>query len=163
MRTILWIIILTLSLCVAVIVEAAPATPSSATPSIAGKTGKDNVASKDSETKKFNVGDFSFSSENRRDPFEPLYLTKIKRDKDHAGKARKEGYELEELKFVGTIKKDMNRVAMMEDMQGRGMLFKKGDRLNSNLWVVDVVEDRLILGYKLRNEVKKINIDIPKK
>jgi Tfp pilus assembly protein PilP len=114
------------------------------------------------EPRKFNLGDFSFTSEKRRDPFEPVYLSRIKQERAmRAG--GKGGYELEELKFVGTLKTDKQRSAMMEDTQGKGMLFRKGDYLNSNLWVLDIMEDKMILGYKLRNEVRKIVLDIPKK
>ncbi|HBA56176.1 MAG TPA: hypothetical protein DCZ04_17455 [Syntrophorhabdus aromaticivorans] len=110
---------------------------------------------------KFSLNDFTYSSENRRDPFEPVYLTRIKRSKG-AG-TLKRGYELEELRLVGILKTDKNRFAMMEDMQGKGIMFKKGDPLNNNLWVADIVEGKVILAYKLRGEIKNINIDIPKK
>ncbi len=72
------------------------------------------------------------------------------------------GYELEELKFVGTMKTGAQRSAMMEDRQRKGMLFRKGDYVNANLWVIDVRVDKVVLGYKLRNEVRKIIVDIPK-
>ncbi|OPY00272.1 MAG: hypothetical protein A4E62_00930 [Syntrophorhabdus sp. PtaU1.Bin002] len=110
---------------------------------------------------KFSVSDFAYSSENRRDPFEPIYLSRVKRSKE-AG-ALKRGYELEELRLVGILKTDKNRFAMMEDMQGKGIMFKKGDPLNSNLWVADIIEGKVVLAYKLRGEIKNINIDIPKK
>jgi len=110
---------------------------------------------------KFNVGDFTYTSDNRRDPFEPVYLARVKRSKEAT--SLKRGYELEELKLVGILKTDKARFAMMEDMQGKGVMFKKGDNLNNNLWVADVVDGRVILAYKLKNDVKNINIDIPKK
>lgn len=110
---------------------------------------------------KFSVSDFTYSSENRRDPFEPVYLTRVKRSKE-AGTVKR-GYELEELRLVGILKTDKNRFAMMEDMQGKGIMFKKGDPLNNNLWVADIVEGKVVLAYKLRGEIKNINIDIPKK
>jgi Tfp pilus assembly protein PilP len=110
---------------------------------------------------KFNIGDFNYTSENRRDPFEPVYLAKIKNSKEVA--SLKRGYELEELKLVGILKTDKAKFAMMEDMQGKGMMFKKGDKLNNNLWVADVVDGRVILAYRLKNDIKNINIDIPKK
>lgn len=110
---------------------------------------------------KFNVGDFNFTSENKRDPFEPVYLARVKSSKDASSVKR--GYELEELKLVGILKTDKAKFAMMEDMQGKGIMFKKGDQLNNNLWVVDVVDGRVILAYKLKNDIKNINIDIPKK
>jgi hypothetical protein len=111
--------------------------------------------------KRFNVGDFSFAGEKLRNPFEPVYLLKAKRDRAMKGDA-KNGFELEELKFVGTLKTDKGRSAMMEDMQGKGMLFKKGDYLNRNLWVLEVLDNRLVLGYKLKDEIRKMNVDIPK-
>jgi Tfp pilus assembly protein PilP len=110
---------------------------------------------------KFNVGDFNYTSENRRDPFEPVYLARVKRSKEAT--SLKRGYELEELKLVGILKTDKTRFAMMEDMQGKGIMFKKGDHLNNNLWVADVVEGKVILAYKLKNDIKNIDIDIPKK
>ena len=110
-----------------------------------------------------NVSDFVFSTENRRNPFEPVNLLKAKqkRESGHTAQA-KAGYELEELRFVGTIKSDKKRVAMMEDMQGKGVMLKKGDFINNNLWVVDIPENKVVLGYKLKGEVKKIDIDLPK-
>ena len=110
---------------------------------------------------KFNVGDFTYTSDNRRDPFEPVYLARVKRSKEAT--SLKRGYELEELKLVGILKTDKAKFAMMEDMQGKGVMFKKGDNLNNNLWVADVVDGRVILAYKLKNDIKNINIDIPKK
>jgi Tfp pilus assembly protein PilP len=110
---------------------------------------------------KFNIGDFNYTSENRRDPFEPVYLAKVKNSKEAT--SLKRGYELEELKLVGILKTDKAKFAMMEDMQGKGMMFKKGDKLNNNLWVADVVDGRVILAYRLKNDIKNINIDIPKK
>lgn len=112
-------------------------------------------------SQKFIVSDFAYSSENRRDPFEPVYLSRVKRSRE-AGTLKK-GYELEELRLVGILKTDKNRFAMMEDMQGKGIMFKKGDPLNSNLWVADIIEGKVVLAYKLRGEIKNINIDIPKK
>jgi hypothetical protein len=110
---------------------------------------------------KYNVGDFTYSTDNRRDPFEPVYLARIKQSK--TGSSLKRGYELEELKLVGILKTDKNRFAMMEDMQGKGIMFKKGDFLNNNLWVADVLEGKIVLAYKLKGEMKNINIDISKK
>jgi len=110
---------------------------------------------------KFDIGDFNYTSENRRDPFEPVYLAKMKNSK--ATTSLKKGYELEELKLVGILKANNTRFAMMEDMQGKGMMFKKGDNLNNNLWIADVVDGRVILAYRLKNDIKNINIDIPKK
>ncbi|HQB33656.1 MAG: hypothetical protein BWX92_00681 [Deltaproteobacteria bacterium ADurb.Bin135] len=120
------------------------------------ETKKDNTA-----PQKFNVGDFDYTSENRRDPFEPVYLERFKKNKE--ANSLKRGYELEELKLVGILKTDKTRFAMMEDMQGKGIMFKKGDSLNNNLWVADVVDGRVVLAYRLKNDIKSINIDIPKK
>jgi Tfp pilus assembly protein PilP len=110
---------------------------------------------------KFNVGDFVYTSENKRDPFEPLYLLKIRQDK--VAGASKRGYELEELKLVGVLKTGNNRYAMMENMQGKGITFKKGDFLNNNLWISDIIDSKVILSYKLKGEIKRIELDIPKK
>lgn len=110
---------------------------------------------------KFSVGDFVYSAEGRRDPFEAVYLTRVKKSRESA--TVKKGYELEELKLVGTLKTDKGRFAMMEDMQGRGILFKKGDFLNNSLWVTDVQEGRVVLAYKLKGDTRNINIDIPRK
>jgi Tfp pilus assembly protein PilP len=108
-----------------------------------------------------NVSDFVFSTENRRNPFEPVNLLKAKQHRESGG--TKAGYELEELRLVGTVKSDKKRVAMMEDMQGKGVMLKKGDFINNNLWVVDIPENKVVLGYKLKGEVKKIDVDLPKK
>jgi Tfp pilus assembly protein PilP len=117
---------------------------------------------KKEEPRKAGLGDFSFNSERMRDPFEAVYFQRIKGNKGTKAVV-KTGFELDELKFVGTLKTDKGRSAMMEDMQGKGMLFKKGDYINGNLWVLEVLESRLVLGYKLKNEIKKMNIDIPNK
>jgi Tfp pilus assembly protein PilP len=112
-------------------------------------------------SQKFNVGDFVYVSENKRDPFEPLYLLKMRQDKV-AGVSKK-GYELEELKLVGVLKTGNNRYAMMEDIQGKGISFKKGDFINNNLWISDIIDSKVVLNYKLKGETKRIEIDIPKK
>lgn len=108
-----------------------------------------------------NISEFTYSSENRRNPFEPVNLLKAKQKRD-SGES-KSGYELEELRFVGEVKADSKRYAMMEDRQGRGVMLKKGDFLNKNLWVVDIPAGKVILGYKLKGEIKKIEMDLPKK
>ncbi len=105
---------------------------------------------------------FSYTSQDRRDPFEPVYLLKAAK-RTSGGVARKEGYELDELKFVGVMKSGAVTFALMEDMQGKGLLFKKGDFLNRNLWVFDTLEDKVILAYKLRGDIHKISLDIPRK
>jgi Tfp pilus assembly protein PilP len=105
--------------------------------------------------------EFSYSSQDRRDPFESLYETKIKKQLPEMKK--KEGYELEELKLVGVVKTGDVKFAMMEDVQGRGLLFKKGDFLNSSVWLLDVLDDKVILAHKLRGDIRKISLDIPRK
>ncbi len=104
---------------------------------------------------------FSYSSQDRRDPFESLYETKTRKQLPELKK--KEGYELEELKLVGVVKTGDVKFAMMEDVQGRGLLFKKGDFLNSSVWLLDVLEDKVILAHKLRGDIRKISMDIPRK
>jgi Tfp pilus assembly protein PilP len=105
--------------------------------------------------------DFSYSAQDRRDPFEPVYEAKTK--KIVSDSKQKEGYELEELKLVGVIKTGNVKFAMMEDVQGRGMLFKKGDFLNTSLWLFDILDDKVILAHKLRGDIRKIPLDIPRK
>jgi Tfp pilus assembly protein PilP len=105
--------------------------------------------------------DFSYSAQDRRDPFESLCEAKTK--KTSLELKRKEGYELEELKLVGVIKTGSIKFAMMEDIQGRGLLFKKGDFLNKNLWLLDVLEDKVVLAHRLRGDIRKIPMDIPRK
>lgn len=113
---------------------------------------------------KFNIGDFTYSATNRRDPFESMFHSKLQRSKQsRTFKTVKEGYELEELKLVGILRAGEARVAMMEDMQGRGMLFRKGDYLNKNLWIVDILEGHIVLGYKLKGEIRTFTLDIPRK
>ena len=115
------------------------------------------------------LNDFTYKAENRRDPFEPVNLIKAKRSresrlvKDKKGVVQDAGYELEELRLVGILRTDKRRLAMMEDMQGHGIIFKKYDYLNKNLWVVDVEDARVIFGYKLKGDIRNIIVDIPKK
>lgn len=116
---------------------------------------------KEETPKAMNVGDFTYTSENRRDPFEQAHLLKLKQSK--TTQIVKKGYELEELKLVGILKTENSRFAMMEDMQGKGILFKKGDFINSSLWVVEVLDGRVALGYKLKGETRRIMLDIPRK
>jgi hypothetical protein len=111
------------------------------------------------ETVKYDIGDFVYSSDERRDPFEPIALLRLKRMKDT--RANK-GYDLGELRLVGVLKAGVKRFALMEDSQGKGVHFKKGDFLNSNLWVVDISEDKVVLGYKFKSQTKRIVLDIPK-
>jgi Tfp pilus assembly protein PilP len=108
-----------------------------------------------------NPSDFSYNSQDRRDPFESVYEAKTR--KMVPDSKQKEGYELEELKLVGVVKTGDVRFVMMEDVQGKGLLFKKGDFLNSNLWLLDILEDKVILAQKLRGDIRKIPMDIPRK
>jgi Tfp pilus assembly protein PilP len=110
---------------------------------------------------KFNVADFVYSSEGRRDPFQSLPLARLRDTK--MKKTTKRGYELEELKIVGLLKTDKSKYVMMEDVQGKGITFQKGDYLNSNLWVVDVLDGNVVFGYKLKEEIKKFTVDVPRK
>ena len=125
---------------------------------------------------KFNVEDFTFHPESSRNPFEPILLLKAKTSRGLSVRTTKEktskttkttkekldkvDYELEELRLVGIIKSGTGMIAMMEDMQGKGMLFKKGDYLNSNLWIQDIGDEKVILGYKLKGDSKKLEMDI---
>ena len=77
--------------------------------------------------------------------------------------ALKRGYELEELKLVGIMKTGNKNLAMMEDMQGKGMLFKKNDYLNKNLWIVNILAEKVEFGYKIKGEIRTFTIDIPRK
>lgn len=105
--------------------------------------------------------DFSYASQDRRDPFDPLYLRSAK--SRQTANVRKPGYELEELKVVGVVKTGAVKFAMMEDTQGRGLMFKRGDFINKNLWLLDILDDKILMAYKLRGDTKKIAIDIPRK
>lgn len=119
---------------------------------------------------KYNVEDFSYASEGTRDPFEPILLMKaktsrgmtVRTSKDKKEPQEKTGYELEALRLVGVIKSDKGMIAMMEDTQGKGIFFKKGDHLNKNMWVIDVTTSNVVLGYKTKGETKKLTVDIPK-
>ena len=115
------------------------------------------------ESKSVNVDkgkEFSYSSQDRRDPFEPVYLTKRKHKTQEA---LKQGYELEELTFVGIVKAANVRFAVMEDAQGRGLWFKKGDHLNTNLWITDITDDKMVLATALRGDIRTIIVGIPRK
>jgi len=90
-----------------------------------------------------------------------LYLGKAR--KKEKGSTEKVGYELEELKLAGVIKTGTVTFVMMEDLQGKGMMFKKGDFLNNNLWVLDILDDKVVLAQKLRGDIRKIPLDIPRK
>ncbi len=118
-------------------------------------------ASEKAPQQRSGTDDFSYSAQDRRDPFEFVYEAKNK--KQLLSAKQRDGYELEELKLVGVVKTGDVKFAMMEDMQGRGVLFKKGDFLNSSVWLLDVLEDKVILAHKLRGDIRKITMDIPRK
>lgn len=107
-----------------------------------------------------NLNDFTYTSQ-RRDPFERALGLKTKNQL--GAQALKSGYELEELKLVGVMKAGPERFAVMEDMQGKGLLFKKGENLNKNLWVSEILEEKIILGYRLRGDTRMISLNIPRK
>jgi Tfp pilus assembly protein PilP len=108
------------------------------------------------------IGDFTYTSQDRRDPFEQVHLLKMAKKNLGMG-IQKSGYELEELKLVGIIKSGAVTFAVMEDTQGKGMMFKKGDFINSNLWLLDFLEDKVVFGFKLRGDVRRIAVDLPRK
>jgi len=61
------------------------------------------------------------------------------------------------------MKTGNKNLAMMEDMQGKGMLFKKNDYLNKNLWIVNILAEKVEFGYKIKGEIRTFTIDIPRK
>lgn len=105
--------------------------------------------------------DFSYTSKDRRDPFEPVFLTKLKQRQ--VSGALKEGYELEELKLVGVLKSGGAKFAVMEDTQGKGLFFKQGDFINKTTWIMEVDEEKVTMGYRIKGDVRKFDIDIPRK
>ncbi len=105
--------------------------------------------------------DFSYTSKDRRDPFEPVFLARLKQQQTRG--SVKEGYELEELKLVGVLKSNGAKFAMMEDMQGKGLLFKQGDFVNKTAWIMDVGEERVTMAYRIKGDVRKFTVDIPRK
>jgi len=117
--------------------------------------------------KKVDLGNFTYTSEGRRDPFEPVLLLKaksgreVKVAKNKTNTAEPTGYELEELKLVGVLRSEKGMMAMMEDTQGKGVFFRKGDHLNQNMWVLDISKSNMVLGYKLKGEIKKVVVDVP--
>lgn len=123
--------------------------------------GSKFAESKTKDEKSLDMEDFSYTSKGRRDPFFAVLLSERKRAVRE--KSEKGGYELEELKIVGVLKTDKERFAMMEDKQGNGMLFKKGDHINRNLWIVDIADDKIIYGYRLKNDIRTIVMDLPGK
>jgi Tfp pilus assembly protein PilP len=105
--------------------------------------------------------EFTYTSKDRRDPFEPVFLSKVKQSQ--AAGALKEGYEMEELKLVGMLKSGGSKFAMMEDVQGKGLLFKQGDFVNKNTWIMDVNDEKVTMAYKIKGDIRKFDIDIPRK
>lgn len=126
-----------------------------------------NVQQERNEGSKYVIGDFEYKSEGRRDPFEPVLLLKAKSAREvKVVKSKKNdrdamGYELEELRLVGVLKSDKGMMAMMEDTQGKGIFFRKGDPLNQNIWVADITNSNVIFAYKLKGEIKKVVVDLP--
>ncbi len=108
------------------------------------------------------IGDFTYASQDRRDPFEQVHLLKMPKKSPGIG-VQKSGYELEELKLVGIMKSGAVTFAVMEDTQGKGMMFKRGDFINSNMWLLDFMEDKVVFGYKLRGDIRRIAVDLPRK
>lgn len=119
-----------------------------------------NEATKTEKATPSSINDFTYTSQ-RRDPFERGFAFKAK--KQLGLEAMKTGYELEELKLVGVMKAGSERFAVMEDMQGKGLLFKKGQNLNSNLWVSEILEERIVLGQRLKGDTRLITLNIPRK
>jgi Tfp pilus assembly protein PilP len=126
-----------------------------------------NVQQERNEGSKYDIGDFEYKSEGRRDPFEPVLLLKAKSAREVKVVKNKNndrdaiGYELEELRLVGVLKSDKGMMAMMEDTQGKGIFFRKGDPLNQNMWVADITNSNVIFAYKLKGEIKKVVVDLP--
>lgn len=143
----------------------------STTVSFAAETKKEPQTIKAPQTKKeeikFDIGDFEYKSEGRRDPFEPVLLLReqsrreVKVIKDKNSTADALNYQLEELKLVGVLKSDKGMMAMMEDTQGKGIFFRKGDPLNQNMWVADISNSNVVFAYKLKGEIKKVVVDLP--
>jgi Tfp pilus assembly protein PilP len=105
--------------------------------------------------------DFSYTSKDRREPFEPVFLAKVKQRQ--VSGTLKEGYELEELKLVGMLKSGGAKFAMMEDTQGKGLLFKQGDFVNKTTWIMDIDDEKVIMAYKIKGDIRKFAIDIPRR
>jgi Tfp pilus assembly protein PilP len=104
---------------------------------------------------------FSYSAKDRRDPFEALYQART--TKPTLSVQKKAGYELEELKVVGVVKSGAVKFAVMEDIQGKGLFFKKGDFINTGMWIEEILDNKIVFAHKLRGDVRKIPIDIPRK
>ncbi len=143
--------------------------------SLAAEEKKDSQPVKESQVKndevKYDIGDFEYKSEGTRDPFEPVLMNKVKEkrtvmvDKSKKAVEEKKGYELEELRLVGVLKSDKGMMAMMENTQGEGIFYRKGDPLNNRLgmWVADISDSNVVFAYKLKGEIKKVVVDLPTK
>ena len=147
-------------------------TPAAAPAQAKGKTSVEQKAVDKKAEPKYNVEDFTFNLEAGRNPFEPVVLLKAKTSRGSfvsTSKTKKKeaaakvSYELEELRLVGVIKSEKGMIAMMEDTQGKGVFFRKGDHLNDSMWVMDISGSSVVLGHKLKGDTKKIVIDIPTK
>lgn len=128
-------------------------------------------ASEQKAETKFNVEDFTFNVDQARNPFEPVLLLKaktargvaVRTSRGEKAEPDKIGYRLEELRLVGVIRSDKGMIAMMEDAQGKGIFFRKGDHLNSNMWVSEISASNVVLSHKTRGETRQITVDIPAK
>jgi len=136
------------------------------------KNPQTNLQQEKNEGTRYDIGDFEYKSEGRRDPFEPVLLNKEKAKKDiristKAKKVTEEkmGYELEELRLVGVLKSDKGMMAMMENAKGEGIFYRKGDPLNNQLgmWVADITNSNVVFAYKLKGEIRKVVVDLPNK
>jgi len=54
-------------------------------------------------------------------------------------------------------------MAMMENTQGEGIFYRKGDQLNNRMgmWVADISNSNVVFAYKLKGEIKKVVVDLP--
>lgn len=107
-----------------------------------------------------NLSEFAYTSA-RRDPFERGLAFKAKNQL--GTQTVKSGYELEELKLVGVLKAGPDKYAVMEDMQGKGILFRKGESLNKNMWVSEILDEQVIFGQRLKGDTRMISLNIPRK
>ncbi len=143
--------------------------------SFSAEEKKDSQPVKESQVKKdevkYDIGDFEYKFEGRRDPFEPVLMNKVKEkksimvEKNKKAVEEKKGYELEELRLVGVLKSDKGMMAMMENTQGEGIFYRKGDPLNNRLgmWVADISDSNVMFAYKLKGEIKKVVVELPTK
>jgi Tfp pilus assembly protein PilP len=123
--------------------------------------GKEVKGEKERVERESNLENFSYTSRGRRDPFFAIVLSE--RKKALREKKEKGGYELEELKVVGVLKTERGRFVMMEDKQGNGILFKKGDHVSTNLWIEEIGDEKIVYAYRLKNEIRTIAVELPQK